>query len=295
MAEATKRYAIVTGANKGIGFAVCKQLASEGITVVLTARDQNRGLEAVEKLKQLSLPGLVVFHQLDITDHASIRSFVDFIHNQFGKLDILVNNAGIPGAHVDSKAMAGANIVEKGGQIDWSKVLTETYEQAEAGIKTNYYGAKELTKALIPHLQLSNSPKIVNVSASMGKLEKIPNGCPKEVLSDVENLTEEKIDEVLNQFLKDFKEGSLENKGWPIHLSAYIISKVGLNAYTRVMAKRYPSICINAVCPGHVKTDTNNTGYLTPDEGAESIVRLALLCDGSPSGLFFIRNEEKPF
>ncbi|XP_045800310.1 (+)-neomenthol dehydrogenase-like isoform X2 [Trifolium pratense] len=213
MAQATKRYAVVTGANKGIGFAICKQLASKGITVVLTARDQNRGLEAVQKLKQLSLTGLVVFHQLDVTDHASIRSFVDFIHNQFGKLDILVNNAGIPGAHVDSKAMADANVVEKGGQIDWSKVLTETYEQAEAGIKTNYYGAKELIKALIPHLQLSNSPKIVNVSASMGKLEKIPNGCPKEILSDVENLTEEKIDEVLNKFLKDFKEGSLENKG----------------------------------------------------------------------------------
>jgi (+)-neomenthol dehydrogenase len=65
-------------------------LASEGITVVLTARDENRGLEAVQKLKQLSLTGLVVFHQLDVTDHASIRSFVDFIQNQFGKLDILV-------------------------------------------------------------------------------------------------------------------------------------------------------------------------------------------------------------
>jgi (+)-neomenthol dehydrogenase len=65
-------------------------LASEGITVVLTARDENRGLEAVQKLKQLSLTGLVLFHQLDVTDHASIRSFVDFIHKQFGKLDILV-------------------------------------------------------------------------------------------------------------------------------------------------------------------------------------------------------------
>jgi (+)-neomenthol dehydrogenase len=65
-------------------------LASEGITVVLTARDENRGLEAVQKLKQLSLTGLVLFHQLDVTDHASIRSFVDFIQNQFGKLDILV-------------------------------------------------------------------------------------------------------------------------------------------------------------------------------------------------------------
>ncbi|WJX92707.1 (+)-neomenthol dehydrogenase [Trifolium repens] len=298
MAEATtKRYAVVTGANKGIGFAVCKQLASEGITVVLTARDENRGLEAVQKLKQLSLTGLVVFHQLDVTDHASIRSFVDFIQNQFGKLDILVNNAGISGAHVDGDALADAKTAANGGQIDWSKLITQSYEETEAGLKTNYYGAKELTKALIPLLQLSTSPKVVNVSSSMGKLEKIPNGWPKETLSDVENLTEEKIDEVLNQFLKDFKDGSLENKGWPIsEMATYIISKIALNAYTRVVARKYPSICINAVCPGFVKTDINyNMGYLTLDEGAESILRLALLPNGGPSGLFFVRSEEKPF
>ena len=84
------RYAVVTGANKGIGYATCKQLASSGITVVLTARDEKRGLEAVEKLKGLGLPGLVVFHQLDVTDNASIVSLADFIKAQFGKLDILV-------------------------------------------------------------------------------------------------------------------------------------------------------------------------------------------------------------
>ncbi|CAK8560863.1 unnamed protein product [Lathyrus sativus] len=316
MAETAKRYAVVTGANKGIGFAVCKQLASKGLTVVLTARDQNRGLEAVEKLKHLSLPGLVLFHQLDVSDPPSITSFADFIKNQFGKLDILVNNAGIPGVHVNGEALAATNImvnnagipgvhedgeaakiVENLGQIDWSKILTESYEQTEAGIKTNYYGAKELTEALIPLLQLSSSPTIVNVSSSMGRLENVPNGWPKEVLSDVENLTEEKIDEVLNQFLKDFKEGSIvENKGWPINMSTYVISKAALSAYTRVLAKKFPSICINAVCPGFVKTDINsNTGYLTPDEGAESIVRLALSPDGSPSGCFFVRSEEKPF
>ncbi|CAI8607230.1 unnamed protein product [Vicia faba] len=253
--ETTKRYAVVTGANKGIGFAVCKQLASKGVTVVLTARDENRGLEAVDKLKQLYLPDLVIFHQLDVTDPASITSFADFIQSQFGKLDILVNNAGIPGVNVDGEALVAAKALENGDQIDWSKIITESYEQTEAGFKTNYYGAKELTKALIPLLQLSTSPRIVNVSSSMGKLEKIPNGWPKEVLSDVGNLTEEKIDEVMNKFLKDFKEGSIvENK------------------------------------------DINyNTGYLTPDEGAESIVRLALFPDGSPSGCFFVRNEEKPF
>jgi len=80
----------VTGANRGIGFAICKQLVSNGIKVVLAARDEKRGLEAVDKLKNLALPSHVVFHQLDVTDPKSIGSFADFLKNQFGKLDILV-------------------------------------------------------------------------------------------------------------------------------------------------------------------------------------------------------------
>ncbi|XP_022633324.1 uncharacterized protein LOC106753574 [Vigna radiata var. radiata] len=83
------RYVVVTEANKGIGFAICKQLASNGFIVVFTARDEKRGVEAVEKLKELGLPGHVVFHQLDVIDPKSITSLVDFIKNQYGKLDIL--------------------------------------------------------------------------------------------------------------------------------------------------------------------------------------------------------------
>ncbi|KAJ0054362.1 hypothetical protein Pint_00378 [Pistacia integerrima] len=90
---ATKRYAVVTGANKGIGFEICRQLASNGIVVVLTSRDEKRGLEAVQKLKE-SEPGLsdyVIFHQLDVGNPAtSVASLADFIATQFGKLDILV-------------------------------------------------------------------------------------------------------------------------------------------------------------------------------------------------------------
>ncbi|KAK7274530.1 hypothetical protein RIF29_15623 [Crotalaria pallida] len=296
MAESTKRYALVTGANKGIGYAISKQLASNGITVVVTARDEKKGLEAVDNLKQLGLSDHVIFHKLDVTDPHSIASLASFIKTQFGKLDILVNNAGVPGADVDGEALATSGVLENAGRIDWSKIVVENYELTEAGLKTNYYGAKKLTEALIPLLRLSDSPTIVNVSSSMGRLENIPNGRPKEVLSDVENLTEEKIDDILNDYLKDFKEGSLETKGWPHQMSAYTISKAALNAYTRVLAKKYPSFCINAICPGYVKTDINfNTGILTPDEGAESAVRLALLPNGSPSGLFFLRNEEASF
>ncbi|CAJ2648553.1 unnamed protein product [Trifolium pratense] len=296
MAEATKRLAVVTGANRGIGFAICKQLIFNGIKVVLTAIDEKSGLEAVEKLKDLTLPGHVFFHQLDLTDPASIASFENFIVNKFGKLDILVNNAATVGAHIDGEALAALGVAIDPNRVDWTKIFFENYELVEKCLQTNYFGTKEFTKALIPILQCSNSPKIVNISSSIGRLEIMPNGRPKEVLSVVQNLTEENIDEILNEFLKDYKEGSLETKCWPQANSAYIVSKVALNAYTRILAKNYPSFCINAICPGYVKTDMNHgNGVLTPDEGAEPIVRLILLQDSSHSGLFFARDEEKSF
>ncbi|KAK7274526.1 hypothetical protein RIF29_15619 [Crotalaria pallida] len=297
MAEATKRYAVVTGANKGIGFAISKQLASNGITVVVTARDEKRGLEAVANLKQLGLPGSIVFHQLDVTDPASISSLADFISNQFGKLDILVNNAGIRGSILDHDALeASIAAGEEGVNIDWNKIATSTYESVTACIGANYYGTKGMCEALIPLLKLSDSPRIVNVTSTWGILEILPNGWAKGVLSDVESLTEEKIDGVLSQFLEDFKESLLETKGWPTASPGYKVSKAASNAYTRILSKKYPSFCINAVCPGYVKTDLNShTGYLTVDEGAESVVRLALLPNGGPSGLFFSRSEVVPF
>ncbi|XP_044503859.1 (+)-neomenthol dehydrogenase-like [Mangifera indica] len=294
--ETTKRYAIVTGANKGIGFEVCKQLASNGITVVLTARDEKRGLEAVEKLKESGLSD-VLFHQLDVQDPASIAALRDFIQDQFGKLDILVNNAGVIGNILDGDALR-ASLSSKQGieQVDWSNLATETYELAEECLKINYYGAKRTCEALIPLLQLSDSPKIVNVSSAAGRLKNMPDGWSKGVLSDAENLTEERLDEVLTEFLKDFREGSLAAKGWPPRISAYNVSKATLNAYTRILAKRYNTFRINCVCPGYVKTDINqNTGFLTVEEGAESVARLALLPKDGPSGLYFIRKEETPF
>ena len=84
------RYAVVTGANKGIGLETVRQLASKGVKVVLTARDEKKGLEAVQKLKDSGLPDLVLFHRLDVGNPASIASLADFINTRFGRLDILV-------------------------------------------------------------------------------------------------------------------------------------------------------------------------------------------------------------
>ena len=115
---------------------------------------------------------------------------------------------------------------------------------------------------------------------------------PMKELSDVDDLTEEKVDNVVKGFLEDMKEDLIETKGWPINYSASIVSKAALNAYTRFLTKKYPNIAINAVCPGFVKTDLNyNTGVLTVEEGAKGPVMLALMPDGGPSGLFFDRTE----
>ncbi|KAL5792459.1 hypothetical protein ACOSP7_001053 [Xanthoceras sorbifolium] len=293
---AAKRYAVVTGANKGIGFEICRQLASKGIVVVVTARDEKRGLEAVEKLKESGLSDYVIFHQLDVTNPASIASLADFIETQFGKLDILVNNAGIGGAILNSDAFIRASEAAggwpMGKHVNWNELVAQTFEVAEDCLKTNYYGAKRMAEALIPLLQLSDSPRIVNVSSMLGLLKNIPNESAKLVLNDIESLTEKKIEEVLNKFLKDFKEGLLEREGWPLNLSAYIVSKATLNAYTRILAKKNPNFLVNSVCPGYVKTDiTCNTGLFTAAQGAQNPVRLALLPRAGPSGLFFSRNE----
>ncbi|GKU96892.1 hypothetical protein SLEP1_g10074 [Rubroshorea leprosula] len=112
---------------------------------------------------------------------ASIASLADFIKSQFGKLDIL---------------STGLRCLLK-------------HESAEEGLKTNYHGAKRMCEALIPLLQLSDSPRIVDVSSSTGKLEYVSNEWAKVVLGDVENLTEDRVDEVLSQYLKDYKEGIL--------------------------------------------------------------------------------------
>ncbi|XP_038684824.1 (+)-neomenthol dehydrogenase-like [Tripterygium wilfordii] len=303
MAEATK-YAVVTGANKGIGFEVVRQLASNGssstIKVVLTARDEKRGIEAVDKLiKEFGLSaGNVFFHQLDLTDPASASTLADFVKTQFGKLDILVNNAGINGVIFDPTVPFDIHLSAEGGTTvrNMKEIATHTYDLAQDCLNTNYYGTKRVTEALIPLLKLSDSPKIINVSSIAGLLKSIPNEEIRAVFNNIESLTEKKIHLLLSDFLKDFKEGSSETKGWPTVLPAYQMSKAALNAHTRLLAKNYPDICINCICPGIVKTDMNRgSGILTREEGAAGPVKLALLPNGSPSGLFFADGKVSSF
>ncbi|CAB4313595.1 unnamed protein product [Prunus armeniaca] len=297
-----ERYAVVSGANKGIGCEVVRQLAAcQGVVVVLTARDEKRGRDATSQLHHLGFSN-VLFHQLDVLDPFSIQSLANFIDNRFGRLDILVNNAGASGAVVDEEALKSLNIDPttwlSGKAVNKIQgAIKFTYEKAEECLNTNYYGAKRLTEALLPLLQLSpQGGRIVNVSSLRSELKRIPSEEIRNELGDVETLTVEKVDALLTKFLVDFKQNALEANGWTLMLPAYSISKATLNAYTRILAKKYPKMYINCVHPGFVNTDINwHTGTMTLEEGAAGPVKLALLPNGGPTGCYFDQTEVADF
>ncbi|KAJ1702138.1 hypothetical protein LUZ63_001917 [Rhynchospora breviuscula] len=289
--ENRQRIAIVTGANKGIGLEISRQLSENGILVVLTARDEVRGQAAVKKLQDVGVKE-VIFHQLDISDPASITCLKEFVKTKFGKLDILVNNAGVGGVELQSPT----TLIE-GDSESLFAAINETYEMSKECIDINYYGTKAMCEAFIPLLHQSKSPRIVNVSATFGKLLFIPGDSIRKELRNIDNLAEDRLEELMESFLVDCKEGRLKESGWPDRaFSAYKVSKNAVNAYTRILAKNYPKFIVNCVCPGYVKTDlTYNTGTLTVEEGAKGPVMLALLPDGSPSGQFYNQTEPTSF
>jgi NAD(P)-dependent dehydrogenase (short-subunit alcohol dehydrogenase family) len=150
---AEQRIALVTGANKGIGFETCRQLGRQGITVLMGARDPGRGNAAAARLKEEGLECLFV--QLDVTDRASIRQAERYVARSFGRLDILVNNAGT--AHPDEP------LFENSAATVSMAALRETFD-------VNFFGAVEVTQTMLPLLRKSPAGRIVNVASVLGSL-----------------------------------------------------------------------------------------------------------------------------
>ncbi|KAJ1271998.1 hypothetical protein BS78_06G169500 [Paspalum vaginatum] len=284
---------------RGIGLEVCRQLAGNGITVVLTALDEKMGLEAVEKLNFSD----VISHQLDITDASSIARLADFLKTRFGKLDILVNNAAVGGTvylqdPVDDPVTReeNFNFMDRYQRLEWLwRNSRETYDAAKECLKTNYYGTKHAIEALLPLLKASSDGRIVNVSSDFGLLRCFGGEDLRQELDDVGKLTEERLDELLDQFLKDFRAGNgvVEARGWPVAFAAYKVSKAAVNAYSRILAAKQPAVRVNCAHPGYVKTDiTLHSGLLTPEEGARNVVKVALLPAGGVTGAFFEEGKE---
>uniref|UniRef100_A0ACD5YBE5 Uncharacterized protein n=1 Tax=Avena sativa TaxID=4498 RepID=A0ACD5YBE5_AVESA len=296
--QAPQRLAVVTGGNKGVGLEVCRQLADQGVTVILTARDDKRGKDAVESIRCESNLSNIVFHQLDVRDDSSVASLARYIENSYGKLDILVNNAAVIGVAADEEGLKALNIdtetwVSGRAASLLKDVFQNTYDVTMNCLDTNYYGYKRVTEALLPLLKLSTSgARIVNASSLASELKRMPNEKLRNDLSNIEIWDEARIEALLNTFMEDVKEGRLEEAGWPTMLPAYSMSKMVINLYTRILARRHPEMRVNCVRPGFVKTDINwNLGILTPEQGARGPVMLALLPQDGPTGCYFDQTE----
>ncbi len=149
---ATKKVALITGANKGLGLEIARQLAQQGITVVLGAREEEKAKVAADKLKSEGLDVHPV--KLDVTNAEDIAKLPQFLGEYFGQLDILVNNAG---ANYDKEGDVTAD------------TLRRMYE-------TNVIGPFALTKALLPMLKASPAGRIVNQSSMLGSLALMSKG-----------------------------------------------------------------------------------------------------------------------
>jgi NAD(P)-dependent dehydrogenase (short-subunit alcohol dehydrogenase family) len=231
----TNEVALVTGANKGIGREIARQLAALGMTVYLGARDSVRGKTAAAELE-----GDVRFVQLDVTDAGSVGAAIETIEADSGRLDVLVNNAGVA--------------------VEWGTALVDTTaELLREAFEVNVFGVATVTSACIPLLRKSPNGRIVNMSSSLGSLDR----------------------------LSDFESSQSKNQLLP-----YSSSKAALNAMTVLYAAalRADGIKVNAATPGLVPTDLNSAagfsrGSRTVADGAVAPVYLATLPPNGPTGV----------
>ncbi|MEM9610381.1 MAG: SDR family NAD(P)-dependent oxidoreductase, partial [Actinomycetota bacterium] len=198
---------VVTGANRGIGLEVTRQLAELGHTVLLGSRSSTRGAEAARSLA--GLDGTVRPLRLDVADQVSIADAASEVEAAIGRVDVVINNAAI---HYDTANLATAPDLD---------LVREAME-------TNVYGAWHVVLAFLPLLRRSSHGRIVNVSSGAGALSEMGGSLP-----------------------------------------AYRLSKVSLNALTRMWAAELGGdrILVNAVCPGWVATDMGGAGGRPVSDG----------------------------
>lgn len=162
--KSIEKVAIVTGGNRGLGFEICRQLATLGITVVLTSRNEKEGLAACKQLDRQELP--VVYFPLDVVHAASIIKLGEFMKGKYGRCDILVNNAGI------------FPDVEDGDSAKWPSVFETKPDTIRRGLETNVCGPLLLCQEFVPFMKKQKYGRIVNMSSGMGQLSEMNGGCP---------------------------------------------------------------------------------------------------------------------
>ena len=266
------RVGAVTGANKGVGLAIVRQLALQypksqfntgPLLIYLTARNEERGKAALESIKTdaalknskalRSHGGLtdVEYLSLDIDSKQSINDFAAGINKAHPEgIDFLINNAGI--------ALDGFN----------ADLVKKT-------LHCNYYGTLQVTQQLLPHIK--DGGRLVNISSIVGK---VTNPRYSDTIRSrfLNAKQPEDITQLMDEFASAVSNGT-HSKDWPS--TGYAVSKAGVIGMTRVIAQLNAAsgskTLLNSCCPGYVATDmTKNRGVKTPDEGAMTPVLLAI-------------------
>lgn len=261
-----QKIAVVTGANKGIGYAIVKGLAPkfDGL-VYLTARNEELGKKALRELEEANVKAQ--FHQLDIDNQESIDRFAKYIKEKHGGLDILINNAAIAFKAADT---------------------TPFSVQANDTNRINFFGTLNVCNALFPLLK--PHARVVNVASRVGMLKVIKDESLKTRLQS-NDLTVNELKGIVNNFI----ELAQTDKHKGICDGAYSMSKVALIALNHIQQRELSKdaredIVVSAMCPGYVDTDmSSHKGHLTPEQGADTAIFLALLpqkYDG-PKGAFW--------
>ncbi|CAG4934755.1 unnamed protein product [Colias eurytheme] len=257
------KIAIVTGSNKGVGFGTVKELCKRGVGVVyLTSRDVNRGKEAIELLEKEDLHPK--FHQLDVSNEESVKTFAEYIKKEHNGVDILINNAGL----LDP---------------DFYKI---NYEDAKRVIDTNYNGVLLMQKYFFPIMK--ENGRVINVSSAWGHITNIRNSHWIQRLTK-ENVSLEDIDAFINWFLDSVKNGTVKEEDFVSKtVVAYRVSKVALAALTRIQQKEVgKNISINTLHPGFVRTNmTKGAGDMSAEDAGITPAYLALDIDQSVKGKY---------
>jgi NAD(P)-dependent dehydrogenase (short-subunit alcohol dehydrogenase family) len=174
-----KRIALITGANKGLGLEMARQLGRAGVTVVLAARDPQKGEAAAEELRGEGIDAQAL--KLDVTNKKDHAAATAFLNERFGRLDILINNAGISAEGLGS-----------------GKVSTTTEDVIHQTFETNFFAPVALTRVLLPLLKRSAAGRIVNRSSILGS--QTLHADPASPIYDFKSLSYDSSKAALNSF-----------------------------------------------------------------------------------------------
>jgi NAD(P)-dependent dehydrogenase (short-subunit alcohol dehydrogenase family) len=241
------KVALVTGANKGIGLQIAKDLAAQRFTVLLGSRDLHRGQAAAQ-----TIDGTAHAVELDVTAPASVTAAAQRIDSEFGHLDVLVNNAGISHTDVSDEPPTDASLQQL---VQAGRMSNAPLAEVRALFEVNVFGVIAVTQAMLPLLRRAPAPRVVNVASRGGSLTLNSDpGNPHRAMFGTYSASKAALNALTVAFAAD-----LEADG----------------------------IKVNSACPGFTGTDLNFfRGTRTVAQAAREPVRLALIGADGPSGTF---------